>query len=284
MRKTTYFLLFIAFPVVCVWLASAVYGEEAPDRSAASNTHMLVVGGVHKDSEEMSAQDELLAQLLDTLAVTSMRSFHLLAPPDSSLPNVSNQSTRENIKTTIDALTSSVRPSDSFVFYYLGQANIVDEQLRFNLRGPDITHGELASWIGGIHSATTVVILDCPGAGRAIERLAGPGRIIICSARSDQPYTTHFSEFFITALANVESDANRDGRISLLEAFQSASQKVDQLYRDEELLRSENSLLEDDGDGVPSQQPWRYREDAVDGKVAAHCFLWQAEVELHGRP
>ena len=96
--------------------------------------------------------------------------------------------------------------------------------MRINLPGPDVTHEELGAWLDRIDASESLVILDCPQAGFAIKRLTSPTRIVICAARSDQPYATRFSDFFVPALTEPASDGNQDGMVSLLEAFQYACQ------------------------------------------------------------
>ena len=34
-----------------------------------------------------------------------------------------------------------------------------------------------------------------------------------------------------------------------------------------------HALLEDDGDGIPSQSPWEYEQQGKDGAVAAEFYL-----------
>ncbi len=75
------------------------------------------------------------------------------------------------------------------------------------------------------------------------------------------------------ALVDERSDTDEDGRISLLEAFTSASRSVDDFYRRQSLLTTETPVLEDDADGVPSPQPWRYKQNKMDGLAASRLFL-----------
>ena len=103
--------------------------------------------------------------------------------------------------------------------------------------------------------------------------MTGPGRIAIFGARSDQPYSTRFSEYFVPALVDITADTNGDSNISLLEAFTLASMQLDDLYRLQDLLKTENPVLDDDGDGIPSQQPWRYEQEENDGLAASKFFL-----------
>jgi hypothetical protein len=95
----------------------------------------------------------------------------------------------------------------------------------------------------------------------------------VCGSRSDQRYSTRFSDYFVPALSEQTSDANGDGRISLLEAFTAASKRIDDLYREQDLMKTETPLIEDDGDGVPSQEPWDYEKEGHDGLVASRFFF-----------
>src|SRR5262249_6131545 len=61
---------------------------------------------------------------------------------------------------------------------------------------------------------------------------------------------THFPEFFIAALGNPEADADKNGRVSVLEAFNYASKLTADFYEKKGRLATEHSLLDDNGDGV----------------------------------
>ncbi|MCC6486518.1 MAG: hypothetical protein IT364_03390, partial [Candidatus Hydrogenedentes bacterium] len=136
----------------------------------------------------------------------------------------------------------------------------------------------LADALAPLHPGLMVVILDCPGAGTAAKPLAAPNRVLVLSSRSDQPTSTRFSDYFVPALEDPESDIDGDGSVTVLEVFQRTAQQIDSLFREQSLLKSENALLEDNGDGVPSQQPWNFAEEHNDGAVASTLRLetWSA--------
>ena len=118
-----------------------------------------------------------------------------------------------------------------------------------------------------------LIVLDCPGAGLAVSAVTGQGRIVIGACTAEQHYSTKFSEYFVPALVDEDSDTNGNGRISLLEAFTSACRAVDDFYRLGSLLTTENPVLEDNGDGVASRQPWKYEQGRMDGLAASRYFL-----------
>jgi hypothetical protein len=248
-------------------------GSAAEERQG---TYVLVVGGISRDPNELEAKDKAVIRLrkffLEEVKVTSGR-VSVLVDDRSSVRKESRKSTGENLKKELDVLAGAIKPTDRFIFYYVGQANVVVETLRLNLPGKDITHKQLAKWINQIKASSVLVVLDCPGAGLSAQAIKGDGRIILCGSRSDQRYSTRFSRYFVPALVDTKSDINGDSRVSLLEAFTRASRQVDDFYRKQQLLTTETPVLEDNGDGVASQQPWKYEEDEKDGLAASKFFL-----------
>jgi len=268
----------LGIQIACVWtLAVAAGGQPAP-----GHTYALVVSGIGTDPNERLLKDrvvhELRAYLLEKAGVEPPR-LALLVPKDSSIRNSAGLSSSENIRKTLEAFSAVTGPTDRFVFYYIGQANAVAQTqnraslLRLNLPGPDITQEDLATWLAGIKAGTTLIVLDCPCAAVAAKALTGRGRITLCAAKEDQVYGTRFGIHFVPALTRTENDTNHDGRISVLEAFTAAVRGVEQWYREGQVLQTETACLDDNGDGVPSERPWRHEQDGADGRRAAQFFL-----------
>lgn len=273
-KATTVVVACVAF--LCAQLETQSQAQRHEQENPAG-IHALIVGGMSKDPQERQAKDDVVSQLRTVLEKDlrlSADRLIVLVDEASSVRRRSGRSTAANLKDVFDRLVGKVKPSDVFIFYYTGQANIVAGELRFNVRGPDFTHEELAELIDHVASSMTLVVLDCPGAGLAVKSLTGESRIVICAARSDQPYSTRFSAFFVPALVNPESDTDGDGRVSVLEAFERTAAQVDEFYSTRGLMCTETPLLEDNGDGVPSQQPWQRTTEEKDGLVASRFFLF----------
>ncbi len=270
-------IIIILLATVSCFAAAGAAGVERKSRPAGTkNTYALIVCGINKDPKERLAKNK---------AVTDLRSFFLnsaeLKPDRLSILVADNSfvfegskiSNAENLKSTIKSLAATVQSEDRFIFYYVGQANIVAGKLRLNLPGRDITHEQLAEWINQIRASSMVLVLDCPGAGMAVKALTGKGRIVIGASTAEQHYSTRFSEYFIPSLLDIKSDTDGDGKISLLEAFTFASKQLDDWYFNRLFLRTETPVLEDNADGFPSSQPWRYKQGNVDGREASKFFL-----------
>ena len=269
----------VAIFLICTGIfgiARAVDAQSDSKPTEKQSTYVLIIGGINRDPNERQVKDKAVVNLrkffLDNAKVESKR-LRVLVDKNSSVRKGSKISTAENLKKTMDSLAATIKPTDRFIFYYMGQANVVVETLRLNLPGKDITHKQLGKWIEQIKTSSILIVLDCPGAGLAAKAMTGEGRIVICASKADQRYSTRFSEYFVPALVDNENDTDDDGKVSLLEAFTSASKKLDDFYRQRYLLTTETPVLEDNGDGVASQQPWRYKQNKKDGLAASKFFF-----------
>jgi hypothetical protein len=257
-------------------LFEALGAERSPESKGSGKTYVLIVGGINKDSKERPAKDRAvigLSRFFIDVAGVIPEQLSVLVDSKSTAHKGSGISTAGNLKEKMDRFAASVNPKDRFIFYYIGQANVVSDTLRLNLPGPDITHKQLAEWIKGIKASSMLIVLDCPGAGLAVKAVTGQGRIVIGACTADQHYSTKFSEYFVPALVDEGSDTDGNGRISLLEAFTSACRGVDDFYRLGSLLTTETPVLEDNADGAASKQPWKYEQNKMDGLAASRFFL-----------
>jgi hypothetical protein len=267
--------------VTLICLVESAMPAVAGDRhgSAAtegSDMHVIIVGGIIKESAERHAKDTVMSNLRSYfLESCKVKPEHIsvLVDKTSSIHRDSITSTAENWKRAIEAMSKHVKATDRFILYYAGQANVVAKKLRLNLPGEDITHEQLAHWLKAITASSILIVLDCPGSGLAVKDLAAKGRTVIAACTAQQHYSTRFGEYFVAALTDSSSDTDGDSRVSLLEAFTLVSRQLDEWYRQRHLFRTETPLLEDNADGIPSRQPWKYRQSGEDGLIASQLFL-----------
>jgi hypothetical protein len=235
-----------------------------------ADTFAVVVCGISKDVTDQAARNRVLndikTYLLGKAGVERDRLRLLTASGD-------NPSTALGVAQALGELATQIGPHDRFVFWYTGQANAVGGKLRLNLPGPDVTHEELASKLRQIKAATSLVVLDCPNAALAVKTLSGPGRVILCASAQDEPLGTQFSKHFVAALAAEQSDTDKDGKVSVLEAFTVAARQIEQWYNNRQILPTETPCLDDNGDGLGTEQPWRRAAESSDGDVASKLIL-----------
>jgi hypothetical protein len=76
--------------------------------------------------------------------------------------------------------------------------------------------------------------------------LSGPGRIVVTATRSAvEKNESEFLQHFARALTTDDADANKDGRLSVLEAFQFARTEVSKSYAANNRMLTEHALLSD---------------------------------------
>jgi hypothetical protein len=102
------------------------------------------------------------------------------------------------------------------------------------------------------------VVNAASASGGYIQDLASPGRVVITATRTGfERNETVFGRHFVAALAGSEADADNDGRVSLLEAFEYARREVEREYQRENKLQTEHATLDGvgQGEGVATADP-----------------------------
>jgi hypothetical protein len=161
------------------------------------------------------------------------------------------KATRENVKRVLGDLQRRLRGDDQLLVLLIGHGTALDEDdAKFNLVGPDLRASEWADLFKPI--AARIVFVDTTsGSFPFLRRLAGRRRIVVTATDSAaQRFETVFPEFFLKAFDDVSADADKDGRVSIWEAFSYASAHVRRWYEDRGQLPTERALLDDTGAGI----------------------------------
>jgi hypothetical protein len=138
----------------------------------------------------------------------------------------------------------------------IGHGTYDGREAKFNLRGPDVTDLELADWLKPLKRP--VAVLNCASAsGPFLNRLSGPDRVIVTATRSghEQNYA-RFGQYLAEAIADPRADLDKDGQVSLLEAYLTAGGRVEESYRAQSQLATEHALLDDNGDQLGTPADW----------------------------
>lgn len=162
----------------------------------------------------------------------------------------------------------------------VGHGTFDGKEAKLNLRGPDISATELTEWLKPF--ARPVAVVDTTSSSAPfLAKLAAPKRVVVSATRSghEQNYA-RFGKFFAEALPDPASDLDKDGQISLLEAFLSAAHRTTEFYKTESRLATEHALIDDNGDGLGTPADWfrgvratkRARDGAALDGPRAHQF------------
>lgn len=162
----------------------------------------------------------------------------------------------------------------------VGHGTFDGKDAKFNLRGPDVSATEFAAWLKPFQRRLAVINTTSSSAP-FLARLSSPGRVVISATRSgnEQNYA-RFGKYLAEALSDPKSDVDKDGQISLLECFLTASHRTLEFYKTEGRLATEHALIDDNGDGLGTPADWfrgvlatkRARDGAALDGPRAHQF------------
>jgi hypothetical protein len=138
----------------------------------------------------------------------------------------------------------------------IGHGTYDGREAKFNLRGPDVTDLQLSQWLDPIKRP--VAVLDCTSASAPfLNRLSAPNRAIVTATRSGGELNfARLGQYLSETIADPRADLDKDGQVSLLEAFLTASKRVDEYYRTHAQLATEHALLDDNGDRLGTPADW----------------------------
>jgi hypothetical protein len=176
--------------------------------------------------------------------------------------------TADEVKKLFASLKTELN-GDSELFIFLIGHGSFDKEAKFNLVGPDLSANEYNALLSTLPASRIVLFNMASASGEFIKPLAGKGRIIVTATRSGQENNaTRFAEYFLAALQANDADADQDGHISVLEAFNYANRLTAEFYIRAGRLATEHALLEDNGDGVGHQ-----KMEGGDGALARTTYL-----------
>jgi hypothetical protein len=177
--------------------------------------------------------------------------------------------TRDNVRATLTKLAQDMKREDVALIVLFGHSTFDGVDAKFNLVGPDL---EATEWERLVNALPGRVVFVNTTAASApfMKRLASNGRVVITATDNPaQRYQTVFPEFFSQAFEAAEVDLDKDGRVSIWEAFAYASAQVKSYYRQRGQLSVERPVLDDTGDGVGKESG----EPGPDGSIASRTFL-----------
>lgn len=263
------------------WLARPLAAAGGPPERPT----VVIVAGAH-GADEFAQDFELQVTSWTELATKAGAKQVLIgAGPEQS------GSDRERLQR---ALADEPKEGRAEVWLVLiGHGTFDGKEAKLNLRGTDVAANELTEWLKPFRRP--LAVLDTTSASAPfMAKLSAEGRVIVTSTRSGHEVNyARFGKHLAEALPDPKSDLDKDGQISLLEAFLSASHRTAEFYKSDGRLATEHALIDDNGDGLGTPAEWfkgvratkRARDGATADGARAHQFCLvrsSAEQQLSG--
>jgi hypothetical protein len=270
-----------AFAIVAL-LAGGVMagGTPAPATAVpqgASASYVLAIVGLGGDVENADRFHKWALTLVDAArgkyALPAENVIYLGEDPSRDPAHVNGRSTREAIAAAIGRIATAARPGDRVLVVLIGHGASATGGARFNLPGPDLTAAEFAKLLDRLSAQTVMFVNTASASGGFLAALSGKDRVVVTATKTDgEKNQTRFGEYFVAAFAaaDEDADADKDGRVSALEAFVWARTRTADSYNREGQLLTEHAVLDDNGDGKGVDAPG---QPGADGALARTFFL-----------
>jgi hypothetical protein len=222
---------------------------------SAQETHLLVVAGLGGEpgyAESFQAWSATLVSAAEKrLGIPRANITYLSESPEKDPARLDGRSTRDELAKAFARTASRCRPGDTVAVVLFGHGSGAGEEARFNLPGPDASARDFATWLSLFERQKVVFVNTASASGDFQKVLAGRNRVILTSTKSSQERNAAvFGRYFSDALSSDAADTDKNGRVSILEAFEAARIQVATEYQRERRLLTEHAVLEDGASGA----------------------------------
>lgn len=223
-------------------------------RAAAQDSHVLVITGVAGDDEHAKRFHAWATALIDAAktkdGVPDANIVYLADKPDLDTARIRGRSTSENVQKTVADIAAKARPGDQVVIVLIGHGSFDGSVAAFSMPGPDMTVADWATLLKKLSPQKVAFINTTASSGAFLPAVAAPGRTVVTATKTGgERNEAMFGEFFVEAFGDAAADADRNGHVSVQEAFNYADNKVVKAYQQGGLLRTEHAAIDDGGNG-----------------------------------
>jgi hypothetical protein len=216
----------------------------------AQTTHVLIITGLAGEPAFQKSFKETAAMLADSARIkwhVADSSLIVLGEDRALDPvHINAKATREEVAAAFLRIARRVKAGDVLLVFLNGHGGGEGAQSRVNLPGPDPTAADYATWLAGFQQQSVVFVNAATGSGDFIQVLKAPGRVVVTATKTAfEKNETVFAAPFVRGLVSGEADADKDGRISVLEAFAYAQKEVARAYEAERKLQTEHAQVSD---------------------------------------
>lgn len=216
----------------------------------AQRVHVLAVTGLSGEPAYRLAFEAAASTLVDSARarwkVADSSLFALAEDLNGTRLRATGRATKEAIGQSFIALSRRVGPGDVVLVFLVGHGSGEGAESRVSLPGPDATAADFAGWLAGFARQNVVFVNAASGSGDFAAALKGPRRVIVTATRTAMERNeTQFAAPFVRALTTDAADANKDGRVSVLEAFTFATKEVARVYETDRKLLTEHAAISD---------------------------------------
>lgn len=243
----------------------------------AQRTHLLIVsglGGEPQYTEQFRALGLALADVARKKYAMPDSEVVYLAEEGAKDARITGVSTKVNVESALARFAKNAGPGDEVVIVLIGHGSGSQEDSKISLPGPDMSARDFARDLVPFKTQQVGFVDLTSASGDVLPVLSAPNRVVITATKSSfERNESLFAKYFIAALTGDGADVDKDGRVSLLEAYRYAVTETKRYYDDLGRLQTEHAQLDDDGDKKGTAEPDLRVASGADGALARRIFL-----------
>lgn len=218
--------------------------------SVAGGVLVLLVTGLSGEARFATAFHSAASLVHDAArsrwGVADSSLLYLAEDPAQDSARITGRATREGLAAAFATLARRSSAGDVVLIILQGHGSGQGGDSRLSLPGPDATAADFAQWLIPLAGRAVVLVNAASGSGDFITAVSGPERVIVTATKnSNQRNETVFAEFFARGLTSEAGDGDKDGRVTVLEAFGFARREVQKSYAARNNLQTEHAQIAD---------------------------------------
>jgi hypothetical protein len=237
----------------CHFAFALLAGIVCAQPAAAQDIHLIVIVGAGGDEEHSAKFHKWASAVVDSArkrGVAEANITYLGERPDEDAARIRGRATKENVTKAFDDAARRAKPADELFVLLIGHGSFDGRVGAFNILGPDLTAADYAVLLDRFKTQRISFVNTASSSGSFLQALAGPNRTIVAATKTGgERNETRFPEYFVEALDGETADSDRNGRISVFEAFEYAQRRVKESYEKEGHLLTEHATLDDGNEG-----------------------------------
>jgi Peptidase C13 family len=257
------------------YVASIAVALALPIIAVRAQTHLVIVSGLGGEAKYRAS----FAKLSQTLADAASKKFGIPVADIawfgedsvSKNPYFRGQSTKTNVERAMGQLAARSGTNDQVVLVLIGHGSGDGADSKISIPGPDLSATDFAQLLSKFTTQRVAFIDLTSASGDMLPVVAARNRVVITATKSSfERNESHFAEFFVDAFSKDVADTDKDGRVSLLEAFRYAVVETKRLYDTDTRLQTEHAQLDDMGAKAGVSDP---DGRSAEGVLARRFFL-----------
>ena len=240
-------------------------------------THLLIVSGLGGEPQYSEQFRTLALSLFDAARkryAMADSDVVYLAEEGAKDPRIGGVSTKVNVEAALARFAKRSGAGDQMVLVLIGHGSGAEGDSKISLPGPDMSARDFTRDLATFGTQQVAFVDLTSASGDMLPLLSGANRVVITATKSSfERNESVFAKHFVAALSSDGADVDKDGRVSLLEAFRYAVTETKRYYDDQGRLETEHAQLDDDGDKKGTADPQMQVAAGSDGALARRIFL-----------